>query len=69
MAKITLTVTVDLEETLTERELDHLVHDLEFDLKSVARFSQALHAKQGVTVSTRVVPAATWGAPISPLSI
>lgn len=63
MAKVTLTVTVDLEEVLTPRELDHLVHDLEFDLKSVARFSQALHTKKDVTISTRVVPSATWGSP------
>lgn len=69
MAKVTLTVTVDLEEVLTPRELDHLIHDLEFDLKSVARFSQALHSKSGVTVSTRVAPESTWGSPISPLSI
>lgn len=68
MAKITLTVTVDLDEVLTPRELDHLTHDLEFDLKSVARFSQALHSKPGVAISTRVVPAATWGSPISPFA-
>lgn len=68
MAKVTVVVTVDLEEVFTPRELDNLAHDLEFDLKSVARFSQALHAKPGVTVSARVAPEATWGSPISPLS-
>lgn len=68
MAKVTLVVTVDIEEVLTPKELDHLVHDLEFDLKSVARFSQALHSKPGVTVSARVAPESTWGSPISALS-
>lgn len=68
MAKVTVVVTVDLEEVFTPRELDNLAHDLEFDLKSVARFSQALHAKPGVTVSARVAPEATWGSPISPLN-
>lgn len=69
MAKLTLVVTVDIEEDLTPRELDHLAHDLEFDLKSVARFSHALHSKQGVTVSTRVAPESTWGSAVSRLSI
>jgi hypothetical protein len=68
MAKITLVVTVDLEEFLTPRELDNLTHDLEFDLKSVARFSQALHSKPGVTVTAKVAPESTWGSPISSLS-
>lgn len=65
MAKITLTVTVDLDEVLTENEVDNLASDLAFDLKSFTRFSQALHAKQGVTVATRVAREATWGSPIS----
>lgn len=68
MAKITLAVTVDLEENLTDRELTDLAADIAFDLKSVARFSKHLHARQGLKVTARTVPSATWGSSISPLS-
>jgi hypothetical protein len=68
MAKVTLVVTVDLEEVLDPVELDNLASDLAFDLSSVARFSQALHAKPGVSITAKVAPEATWGSPVSPLS-